>query len=89
MKRLVRSLCSINYGIVAYGLELAFGEFAVVELNADLLTEAELFEVVPFGILGAKKRENEKEGTKKWEHRPVARCAHSELSLQHFANDRG
>lgn len=82
MKRLVSSLDPDNDGIVADGLEVAFREFAVAELNADLLTGAELFKVVPFGILGFTERGNEKEGTKKWEHHSEAGCAHSELSLK-------
>jgi hypothetical protein len=38
MERLVRSLGPDTDGIVADGLKVTFGEVAVVELNADLLT---------------------------------------------------
>ena len=56
MERLVRSLGSDNDRIVADGLKVTFGEFAVTELNADMLTGTQLFKVVPFGILGTTKR---------------------------------
>jgi hypothetical protein len=57
---LVRSVGSDNDGIVADGLKVTLGEFAVIELNADLPTGAQLFKIVPFGILGATKRGSNK-----------------------------
>lgn len=78
MERLVRSLGPDNDGIVGDGLKVTFGGFAIVELKADLLTGAQLFEVVPFGILGATKRGTNKEDTKEWEHYSDAIFAHSE-----------
>jgi len=55
-KSLVCSVGVDDESVVGDGLELALKGFLVIENDTDLLTRAELFEIVPAGILGAAKR---------------------------------
>ena len=54
-------------------MELAFEGFLAVDHDADLLSEAELFKVVPCRILGATERGTD-EQAEEWEHHAEAKC---------------
>jgi hypothetical protein len=58
-------------------LELAFEGFLAVDHDADLLSRAELFEIVPCRILGATERGTD-EQAEEWEHHAEAKCAYGE-----------
>jgi len=76
-KSLVCSTGSDDDGIVGAGLELALEGFLAVDHDADLLSKAELFEIVPCRILGATERGTD-EQAEEWEHHAEAKWAHGE-----------
>lgn len=76
-KSLVCSFGPDDDGIVGGGLELAFEGFLTVDHDADLLSGADLFKVVPCRILGAEERGTGEEA-EEWEQQTEAKCAHVE-----------